>query len=61
MIVPTWLKLLVIGLNMAAFISLVFTADRSTKVGKFIHYTSIFMMFLDILVILRHAGVLDFH
>ena len=61
MLVPLYIKLMIITLNMSAFIALFVTSDPMTRTGRAIRYTTMCMVFLDILVMLRHAGMLDFH
>jgi hypothetical protein len=61
MLVPMYVKILIIGLNFMAFASLFLSSDPLTRGGRTVRYLSMCMLFLDILVALRHMGVLDFH
>jgi len=61
MLVPMYVKLMIITLNMSAFLALFMSSDPMTKTGRAVRYMTMCMVFLDILVMLRHAGMLDFH
>ena len=59
--VPMYVKIAIIALNASAFAVVIWNSDPTTKTGRGFRYVSLCMVFLDILVALRHLHMLDFH
>lgn len=59
--VPFFIKFAIIALNMLAAATVFISSNPLTKTGRALRYVSLSLLFLDVLVILRHAHLLDFH
>jgi hypothetical protein len=59
--IPLFLKIMVISLNLCAFVILFINSDSSTRFGRMTKYICVAMVIVDCVIVMRHMGLINWY